>query len=87
MSYYTYILQCADGSLYTGWTTDLDARLAWHNAGKGAKYTRSHLPVRMVAYWQFDSRTAAMKEEFRIKRLTRQKKLMLIRSFNRGTTL
>lgn len=85
MPYYTYILQCNDGSLYTGWTVDLDARLEWHNAGKGAKYTRSHLPVLLVAYWQFDSRAAAMKEEFRIKRLTRAKKLLLIESFNCAT--
>ena len=52
---YTYILKCADGTLYCGWTNDLEKRLASHNSGKGAKYTRSRLPVTLVYYEEFES--------------------------------
>ena len=75
---YTYILSCADGSLYTGWTNDLDRRLAAHNAGKGGKYTRSRLPVRLVYHEEYETREEAMSREVRIKRLTREEKLKLI---------
>ncbi|MCL1872896.1 MAG: GIY-YIG nuclease family protein [Clostridiales bacterium] len=75
-----YVLRCADDTLYTGWTNDLQSRLGIHNAGKGARYTKSRLPVELV-YWEvFDSKQEAMKREHQIKRLTRAKKLKLINS-------
>ncbi len=75
---YVYMLRCSDGSLYSGYTTDLDKRLQVHNSGRGAKYTRSRLPVTLV-YWQkFDSAQQAMQREAALKRLTRQEKLQLI---------
>lgn len=77
---YTYILKCSDGSLYTGWTNDIDNRIKVHNSGKGAKYTRAKLPVILVYYHKYDSKQAAMKEEYRIKQLSRAGKLELINS-------
>lgn len=75
-----YLLRCADGSLYCGITNDLDRRLAAHNAGTAAKYTRVRLPV-ALAYWEAcDDRSAALKREAAIKRLSRQAKLALIAS-------
>lgn len=76
---YTYILRCADGTLYTGWTTDLDARLKAHNSGKGAKYTKNRLPVKLVYYEEFSTKEAAMSREWHIKRLKRAEKLQLIK--------
>ena len=73
-----YLLRCADGSLYCGWTVDLDRRLAAHSAGKGARYTRSRLPVELAGAWPMESATAARREEARIKALSRRAKLALI---------
>ncbi|WP_303673418.1 GIY-YIG nuclease family protein [Vampirovibrio chlorellavorus] len=78
--FYTYLLKCADDTLYCGWTINPQQRLAQHNAGKGAKYTRVRLPVQLVAQWRFDSRAEAMRYEARIKRLSRKQKLALIQS-------
>ena len=75
---YIYILRCADGTLYTGSTTDLSRRLAAHNAGKGAKYTRSRRPVVMVYHEELESWSAALRREAAIKKLTRKEKLGLI---------
>jgi putative endonuclease len=72
------MLRCRDGSLYTGWTSDLDARLARHAAGKASRYTASRLPVDLAAAWPMADRGAAMREEARIKRLDRDRKLMLL---------
>lgn len=77
---YTYILRCADGTLYTGWTNDLEKRLTAHNAGTGGKYTRSRRPVELVYFEELESKEAAMSREWHIKRLTRQEKLSLINS-------
>ena len=77
---YTYIVQCSDGSLYTGWTNNLNKRIEDHNAGKGAKYTRSRLPVVLAYYEAFETKEEAMRREYAIKQLSRQKKLALIRS-------
>ena len=77
---YTYILECCDGTLYTGWTNDLCNRVATHNAGKGAKYTRSRLPVKLVYCHQYATKQEAMSEEYRIKRLSRPDKIRLISS-------
>ena len=78
-SNYTYILRCADGSLYTGWTNNLEKRIAAHNAGTGGKYTRSHRPVSLVYYETFPTKEEAMKREYEIKQLTRDEKEALIR--------
>ncbi len=80
-SYYTYMVRCADGSLYTGYTTDLSARLAAHNSGKGAKYTRSRLPVSLVYYESFPDKWQAQSREALIKQLTKAQKEALIRDF------
>lgn len=75
---YTYIVECGDGSLYTGWTNHLKERMKMHNQGKGAKYTRSRLPVRLVHYEVFATKQEAMKREYAIKQLGRMDKLLLI---------
>lgn len=75
---YTYIVECADGTFYTGWTKHLDQRVKRHNEGTGAKYTRSRRPVHLVYYETFASRQEAMKRESAIKKLTRKDKLKLI---------
>ena len=78
-----YILRCADGTLYTGWTNDMDKRLAAHRAGKGCKYTRTRLPVELVYSERFDTKQAAMRREWEIKQLTREEKLRLIETYRR----
>ena len=75
---YAYILRCADGTLYTGWTNDLQHRVETHNAGKGAKYTRTRRPVELCYYETFDTASEAMRREAAIKKLTRQQKLRLM---------
>lgn len=76
--YFTYILRCADGSLYTGWTNDLQHRLTAHNSGRGAKYTRARRPVTLV-YWEtLSTKSEAMRREWAIKHLTRAEKLALV---------
>ena len=78
MEYVVYILRCADGSLYTGITTDLERRVTVHNSGKGAKYTRSCLPVEPV-YWEvLPDKGSALRRELEIKKLSREGKLQLI---------
>ena len=79
MACFVYMLRCADGSLYTGSTTDLDRRLAAHQSGRGAKYTRSHGPVEVVYREACADRSAALRREAAIKRLTRSEKLALCR--------
>ena len=75
---YTYILLCADHTLYTGWTNDLKKRVRTHNRGAGAKYTRSRLPVKLV-YWEvFPTKEEAMAREYAIKQLSRKQKEALI---------
>ena len=82
--YYAYLLCCADGTLYAGYTDDLDKRLSTHNAGAGAKYTRGRLPVSLAYYEPFETRSAAMRRECAFKRLTRAEKLALIHAFEAG---
>ena len=77
MKNYTYILKCADGTLYTGWTNDLEKRLASHNAGTGGKYTRTRRPVELAYFEEHDSKEEAMSREWHIKRLSREEKLLL----------
>ena len=78
-STYVYIVRCADGTLYTGWTVDLQRRIRQHNAGRGARYTRQHGPVDLV-YWEvLPNRSAALKREDEIKRRGRTYKERLVR--------
>jgi len=73
-----YIVRCADGSLYTGYTNNVEQRVATHNEGKGGRYTRSHLPVTLLATWSFNSKGEALRAEHAIKRLPREQKWRLI---------
>ena len=75
---YTYILRCADGTFYTGWTNDLEKRVAAHNAGTGSKYTRTRRPVELVYFETFGTKEQAMSREWHIKQLTREEKSALI---------
>ena len=77
--HYVYVLECADGTLYTGYTTDVDRRVAEHDVGEGAKYTRGRTPVEVVLTEGFDTRAAAMRREHEVKALTRREKERLIR--------
>ncbi len=76
--YYVYILECKDGTLYTGWTVDLERRLVQHNRGKGAKYTRSRYPVVLKYYEEFNTKQEACRREYSVKQLSRIEKLRLI---------
>ncbi len=76
--HYVYILKCADGTLYTGWTTDPERRLKAHNSGKGAKYTRSRRPVELIYAEEFDDKVEAQRREYAIKQLTRAEKEELV---------
>ncbi len=78
MAYYVYMLRCGDGSLYTGSTSQVSRRVAVHQSGKGAKYTRSRLPVELVYQETLPDRSAALRREAAIKKLTRGQKLALL---------
>lgn len=80
--HFVYILRCNDNSLYTGYTNNLYERLKTHNSGKGAKYTRARLPVKLVYYKRVDSKSWALKLEARIKKLTKKEKEALVKAFN-----
>lgn len=77
---YVYMLRCRDGSLYTGWTNDLEKRLKAHNSGTASKYTRTRLPAELVYFEEWESKEAAMSREWHIKQLTREEKLKLIKN-------
>lgn len=79
-SSYVYIVECADHTYYTGWTTDVQRRVACHNSGKGAKYTKTRLPVVLRYYEVCDTKQEAMRREYAIKQLTRKEKEELMRS-------
>ena len=76
---YTYIVKCADSTLYTGWTNDLDKRIKAHNSGKGAKYTKTRRPVKLVYYEEYETKNEAMSREYAIKHLTRKENEILIK--------
>lgn len=78
IKYFTYLLRCADGSLYCGYTNDVAKRVERHNSGKGARYTKSHRPVKLVHSEGFYTKSAAMQRECEIKRMSRGEKLALI---------
>ena len=76
---FVYLLRCADGSLYCGWTVDVPKRIAVHEAGRGSRYVAARLPVELAASWEVATHTDARRMEARIKRLTRAEKLELVR--------
>lgn len=78
MKFFTYIVECADKTLYTGYTENLEKRLAKHNSGLGAKYTRGRIPVFLKYFEEFESKSEAMRREFFIKKLSRKQKLEMI---------
>ena len=78
---YTYIVRCSDGTLYTGWTNDLNKRIKAHNNGKGAKYTKPRLPVELVYAKEHATKEEAMKDEYRIKQLSRKRKQELCKEY------
>ncbi len=75
---YTYMVRCSDGTLYTGWTNNLEKRMEAHNSGRGAKYTKSRRPVELVYFEEFTEKSDAMSREARLKQLSRAEKLKLI---------
>ena len=80
MKNYVYILSCADGTFYTGWTTHLEERVNTHNQGKGAKYTRSRRPVKLLYWEEYSDRGEALRREAAIKKMSRKQKEELINS-------
>ncbi len=80
---YTYMVRCADNSLYTGWTTDVERRVKCHNDGKGAKYTKPRLPVVLVYYETFDTKEEAMRREAEIKKLSKERKELLVAQWHK----
>ena len=83
---YTYILECKDGSLYTGWTNDLTRRVKAHNEGRGAKYTRSHPPARLLGYCSYPDRSTASRAEYQVKQLSPARKRDLCTAWLQETT-
>jgi putative endonuclease len=79
MTCYCYIVECSDGTFYTGWTTDPERRVKTHNAGRGAKYTRMRRPVILIYVEELPDRTSAMKRERAIKALSRERKMKLVK--------
>ena len=75
-----YVLQCSDTSFYAGYTNNLEKRVATHNAGKGAKYTKTRIPVTCIYFEEFDTKQEAMKKEYAFKQLTRAQKIQYMRS-------
>jgi putative endonuclease len=81
--HYVYVARCANGSLYTGYSKNVERRIAMHNAGKGARYTRAYRPILLVACWSFKTKTEALQSEYAFKQLSRQKKLAFIEGCDR----
>lgn len=81
MSAFIYMLRCKDGSLYTGWTNDLEHRLAMHSSGRGAKYTRGRGPLELVYSEELPDKEAALRRECAIKKLRREQKLALLQTW------
>jgi putative endonuclease len=82
MTYYCYILECADGTYYTGWSKDPERRLEQHNAGRGARYTRSRRPLTLVFLEEHPSQGAAMQREIAIKRLSHAEKQAMVQNYS-----
>ena len=75
MNWYVYLLECSDGTYYTGITNNISRRILLHNSGKASRYTRGRLPVKLIASKKMDNKSDALSEEYRIKQLSRRKKL------------
>lgn len=86
MAAFVYMLRCKDGSLYTGWTNDMEHRLAMHNSGRGAKYTRGRGPLELVYSEELPDKEAALRRECAIKKLRREQKLALLQSWQARIT-
>ena len=84
MKHFAYMVRCYDGTLYSGYTIDLEKRLKAHNSGKGAKYTKTRLPVFLVYYEVFETKSEAMKREVALKKLTKIKKEQLVNGFTKN---
>ncbi len=84
---YTYIVECADHSLYTGWTNHLEKRMKAHNDGQGAKYTKGRRPIKLVYYEEYETKQEAMQREYAIKHLSKKEKERLIQSRQIETNL
>ncbi len=84
MAFYCYLLECEDGTFYCGWTKDVKRRLDMHNSGRGARYTRSRRPVRLVYFEELGSQAEAMRRERGLKRKTHEQKAELASHFNPG---
>ena len=80
---YTYIVRCKDDTLYCGWTNNLEKRMASHNAGTGAKYTRNRYPVELVYYETFETKEEAMRREAAIKKLSKERKELLVANWKK----
>ena len=85
-TWFLYLIECLDGSIYTGITKDVEARYAAHAAGKGARYTRSHLPAKLLASMEYADRSSASKAEYRIKQLTPTEKRLFVNKLNASKT-
>lgn len=83
---YTYILECKDGTYYTGWTNNLEKRLKNHNDGKGAKYTKARLPVSLIYHEEFQTKEEAMRREYAIKCMSRSEKSKLVCEYRERIT-
>ena len=81
-AYYCYMVECADGSYYTGWTTDPERRVKEHNAGRGALYTKFRRPVELIYLEELSDRSAAQRREYTIKKFTREKKTRIVQEYN-----
>ena len=79
--FYVYVLKCSDGSLYTGYTNNVSNRVKAHNGGKGAKYTATRRPIKLVAKWAYSDKRQAMRAEYAFKQLSRKEKLGRINGF------
>ncbi len=77
--HYVYMARCANGALYTGYTKNVEQRIAKHNAGKGGRYTRANRPIELLHYWSFTTKTEALQAEYAIKQLPRKQKLNLLK--------
>ncbi len=84
--HYVYLLKCRDNSLYCGYTNSPEKRLSAHNSGKGAKYTKSRLPVELVYLEEYCEKSEAMRRECEIKRFTREEKLDLVKGYNKSSS-
>ncbi len=81
MKHYAYIVECADGTYYCGYTNDLKKRMKTHNGGKGAKYTRARLPIKLVYFEEFETKEEAMSREYHLKELSHAQKKKLSENF------